>query len=57
MQAGAPASTVIWLVGWSAMASADAKSAKAAELIAKIAATQDFYEVLGVSRDADDAAI
>jgi DnaJ-domain-containing protein 1 len=33
------------------------KADKAAELLQRISATEDYYEVLGVGRDADDAAI
>ena len=39
------------------MAAASAKSEKAAALISRIAATDDYYKVLGVPRDADAAAI
>ena len=34
-----------------------AKSGRAAELLRQINGTQDFYKVLGVPRDADEAAI
>jgi DnaJ family protein B protein 12 len=39
------------------MADAAAKAERVAALIARIKATDDFYKVLGVERDADDAAI